>query len=569
MPHFLDDHVPVRARPTLPPGLKVRGLYLGQGSLGLEILTLDSDTEPRSGAIRQVWKDRLGGRAAPLLVIALRGDTAIICGPAGEDPPIRRIEAKQAERLCIRALAEPDRNAALRFLHDALPSLESDLPGIRNEGLLSNHELARGARLRNDWTKAQFSATPILGAAGMDLLRRLGFAIERAEGVTSLLRTGSRDRAIAVLLDAGETPEGAAPRFQNLSPVSWALTIADQRNLPWVVVVQGDRVRLYPVELGVGVGRRGRTETWIELRTGLMRQDQAALLWLVFSADALKPGGTLEEMLESSKRFASDLAVRLRERIYDRVVPGLATGIATARGLKTFTAEDLRLTYSMALTVMFRLLFIAYAEDRDLLPFSTNDAYKHRALKTKAREMATSTAPPGDEPHLWREVTRLFDAVRAGDTALGVPSYGGGLFETDPIISKAGAALATIALPDTVFEPTLRALLLDETQDLASPGVGPVDFRSLRVREFGTIYEGLLESELAVADADLALKKQGKDFVYVPAKAKDAVAVARGVIYLHNRSGARKSSGSYFTPSFAVDHLLDAALEPALTAHAE
>ena len=460
MTQFLDDLVPVRPRLTLPPGLKIRGLYVGLGSLGLEILTLDAETEPRSGAIRQVWKDRLGGRAARLLTIALRGDTATICGPAGEDPPIRRIEAKQAERLCIRALAEPDRNAALRFLHDALPSLESDLPGIRNEGLLSNHELARGARLRNDWTKAQFSATPILGAAGMDLLRRLGFAIERADGVTSLLRTGSRDRAIAVLLDAGETPEGAAPRFQNLSPVSWALTIADQRNLPWVVVVQGDRVRLYPVELGVGVGRRGRTETWIELRTGLMRQDQAALLWLVFSADALKPGGTLEEMLESSKRFAADLAVRLRERIYDRVVPGLATGIATARGLKTFTAEDLRLTYSMALTVMFRLLFIAYAEDRDLLPFSTNDAYKHRALKTKAREMATSTAPPGDEPHLWREVTRLFDAVRAGDTALGVPAYGGGLFETDPIISKAGAALATIALPDTVFEPTLRGVVV-------------------------------------------------------------------------------------------------------------
>jgi hypothetical protein len=141
---------------------------------------------------------------------------------------------------------------------------------------------------------AQTRATPVLGAAGMDLLRRLGFGIEKADGVTSLLRTGSRDRAVAVLLDAGETPEGAAPRFQNLSPVSWALAMADQRNLPWVVVVQGDRVRLYPVELGVGVGRRGRTETWIELRTGLMRQDQAALLWLIFSADALKPNGTLE-----------------------------------------------------------------------------------------------------------------------------------------------------------------------------------------------------------------------------------------------------------------------------------
>ncbi|NWG92456.1 MAG: hypothetical protein HXY21_08105, partial [Parvularculaceae bacterium] len=38
-------------------------------------------------------------------------------------------------------------------------------------------------------------------------------------------------------------------------------------------------------------------------------------------------------------------------------------------------------------------------------------------------------------------------------------------------------------------------------------------------------------------------------------------------IYLHNRSGARKSSGSYYTKSFAVEHLLDRALEPALQDH--
>ena len=569
MTPFLADHAPLRARLTLPAGLTMRGVYLGQGNPALEIMTLDAQGDPKAGALRQAWKDRQGNRAAPLLAVALHGHDAFLCGPAGENPPVRHIHAGQAERLCLRALAEPDRNAALRFLHEALPSLETDLPGIRNEGLLSSHELARGAQLRPDWPDAQARGSAVLGASGMDLLRRLGFGIEKADGVTSLLRTGNRDRAIAVLLDAEETPEGGAPRFQNLSPVSWALAAADRRNLPWVVVVGGDRIRLYPVELGIGVGRRGRTETWIELRTGLMRQDQAGLLWLTLSAPALAPDGTLIELLDSSKRFAADLAVRLRERIYDRVVPTLATGIATARGLARPTANELRLTYAMALTVLFRLLFIAYAEDRDLLPYASNEAYRHRALKTKAQELAASTAKPGPGTRLWMEVAQLFEAVRAGDASLGVPPYGGGLFETDPTISKPGAALAALSLPDAVFEPALRGLLLDEARDLASPGAGPVDFRSLRVREFGTIYEGLLESELAVADTNLALKKQGKDLVYVPAKAAEAVAVLRGAIYLHNRSGARKSSGSYFTPGFAVDHLLDAALEPALQAHAE
>lgn len=95
MTNFLDDYVPVRARLSLPAGLTMRGLFLGQGNLGLEVLALDAQAEPKTTTIRQVWKDRLAGRAAPLLAVALRDGAAFICGPAGEDPSVRRIEVKQ------------------------------------------------------------------------------------------------------------------------------------------------------------------------------------------------------------------------------------------------------------------------------------------------------------------------------------------------------------------------------------------------------------------------------------------------------------------------------------------
>ena len=100
-------------------------------------------------------------------------------------------------------------------------------------------------------------------------------------------------------------------------------------------------------------------------------------------------------------------------------------------------------------------------------------------------------------------------------------------------------------------------------------GEGPVDFRALSVREFGTIYEGLLESRLAVAQEDLTVGKlRGKDeYVYVPARGDDPVEVEAGAVYLHNRLGVRKATGSYFTKPFAVEHLLDNALERALDAH--
>ncbi len=116
-------------------------------------------------------------------------------------------------------------------------------------------------------------------------------------------------------------------------------------------------------------------------------------------------------------------------------------------------------------------------------------------------------------------------------------------------------------MPDTVFEPALEHLLLIHAPE--GP-LGPVDFRALGVREFGTIYEGLLESELSVADIDLAVDAKGS---YVPHSGRQTVEVPKGAIYLHDRSGARKSSGSYFTKTFAVEHLLDRALEPALEDH--
>jgi len=276
------------------------------------------------------------------------------------------------------------------------------------------------------------------------------------------------------------------------------------------------------------------------------------------------PGGSLADLLESSHRFAGDLAERLRERIYDTVVPLLAQGIADARKLTDPGPAELQRTYEMALTVLFRLLFIAYAEDRDLLPYRLNDAYRRRSLKQKAQELAeciregTPVAAGGNH---WQETVLLCQAVESGNAQWAVPAYDGGLFSDQHEVSLAGAELAGITLPNSVFEEVLRALLVIDTDE----GVpGPVDFRSLGVREFGTIYEGLLESELAVAVMDLKLNRKG---VYEPAAKKGDVVVRRGAIYLHNRSGARKASGSYYTKPFAVEHLLDDALEPGLADH--
>ena len=222
----------------------------------------------------------------------------------------------------------------------------------------------------------------------------------------------------------------------------------------------------------------------------------------------------------------------------------------------------------MAMRVLFRLLFVAYGEDKDLLPYRFNGLYQKRSLKAKARELLELVGSDkgfGEGDAWWQEARAIFHAVDKGNKSWGVPAYNGGLFSSDPEESAIGAALEEVSLPDKVFGPALQYLLLVPT---AEGIMGPVDFRSLGVREFGTIYEGLLESELSIAETDLAVETMGTNKgAYRSCKEGEEPIIPRGRIYLHNSSGVRKSTGSYYTKHFAVEHLLDRALEPALDDH--
>lgn len=218
----------------------------------------------------------------------------------------------------------------------------------------------------------------------------------------------------------------------------------------------------------------------------------------------------------------------------------------------------------MTLRILFRLLFQAYAEDRGLLPSGRNEGFDANSLKTNAQRLIfADDSEFGDSVTLWLDLVQVWDAIDRGNPQWQIPAYNGGLFSSDPDRSRDGALFTAIKLPDRVLGPALKHLLLDITPD----GVdGAVDFRSLSVREFGTIYEGLLESSLSMAEQDLTLDRDG---AWVPAKADDEVHAPAGGVYFHTASGERKATGSYFTPKVMVDHLIERSIVPALSAHLE
>ncbi len=546
--------------------LKSTNLFLGEGSQPLEIAVFSSSKKPTTAKAQEAFKKRRARRAAAVLIVITHPEGVTLCGTSGEQPPIYYLKDKnQVERLCAITLKKSNKNESIKFLADSIPSLETNLPGIINEGFLSNHELEKGIQKRKDWQKAFEKSNTIIENPESNILYELGFTSKKLDNLSELLFKEEENIAVTISLDEGEFPRVANNRFNNISPISYAFNKALNLNIPWILILYRNGIRLYSTK-NIGVARRSRSETYIECQPYLLSTTNKGLLWLLFSFDALKKGGTIFDILDNSKRFFIDIAEKLRERIYEKVIPLLAMAISNHREIENTTKTETMLSYEMAVTVLFRLLFISYAEDRDFLPYKNNEKYRKKSLKQKAKDLAISSSekiPISCGNNHWEDTSKLWEAISEGNIEWGIPAYGGKMFSNDIQISKAGAALSKISIPNDPFEEILKNLLLTESHEA---NFVPIDFRSLSVREFGTIYEGLLESELSLAEDNLMVDKKG---AYLPVKNNGKIVIKKGEIYLHDKSGSRKTSGSFFTPEFLVDHLLEEALDPALESHLE
>ena len=543
-------------------------ILFGNGDNALEVAVASTARpgQPKAEDLRALFKKRQAHRPAPVLLVVIYpvpdGSLAAVAGTTGDPAPVTGLSVDRVARVCGAALAEPDRHAAARAAERLLAGLKDQLsPGLVNSGLFASHELRTGVPDRPDWGPARSAALPLLGLRGLPLIHALGYETAPRGSAALLLIHNQHPRAVAVLLDETEVFDRPSARFGAVSPIAHGLVLAGQEELPWLVVLRGTQIRLYSAKPDVGVGRKGQAETYTELDLALLSEEEAAYLTLLFAPSALNPGGTADQILATSENFAADLGKRLRKRVYEDVVPPLA--LVVAQRMRAHTDTQLNEAYHRTLLILFRLLFLAYAEDRGLLPYGRNPRYDRHAVKTLARDFAAEPGMAFDQhaTSLWDDMLTVWAAVDEGNSSWDVPAYNGGLFSRDPAASPAGAALTGLHLTDAEFGPPLRAMLVDLGEDGTQ---GPVDFRSLGVREFGTIYEGLLESDLSISQTGLTVDDNGS---YLPARPGDEVIVPEGQVYIHDRSGRRKATGSYFTKQFAVEHLLDNALEPAIDSH--
>ena len=583
---FVEDRTHSSPRPPLdfPAALDLMALYLQNqdhdcfkvalANAPHDILRL-GPSDLRDVAAKG-WQSRAGRAShAEILVVGPPsdiGDRVFVFGPQSESP-LRNLKRERIRTLASLALSERSLHDAQRVLKNWLPGLDES-PGVLNRRLFDDQRFKDFARNFNVPQNGPQLPTLIAGQEST-IFEHLGHRVEQHEKA-AMLHAGAEAVAAAVFLEPGEVIGLRSGRLGGQAPLLYALSVAKETGTPWVVVVRSPEFWLYPVSGEAGIGGGGREDTAAAINLSLLDADSSKFAHMLFSADALRPGGHLDELLDSSRAFVVELGNGLRERIYDETVPLLASAISQRlpSNSQEITDPDLDDAFEQVMLILFRILFVAYSEHKGLLPLDDNHHYHQNSLSLIAKDIINhhgSGEPYGtDSTDLWDRVSLLWGAVSEGNPEWGVPAYNGGLFSADSRVSPAGWRLAsTSKLTDAEFGPALEAALTARRSDKSSQDdptdISIVDFGSLSVREFGTIYEGLLESRLVVAPIDLAHDRTNDS--YSPASDSSQIAVAQGSVYLHHRSGIRKSTGSYFTKPFAVKHLLDHALKPALDDH--
>ena len=190
-------------------------------------------------------------------------------------------------------------------------------------------------------------------------------------------------------------------------------------------------------------------------------------------------------MQEEARTFGAGLRIRLDQTIRQTALPvlGRALGRWARNEHMDLASDDVREELERAaLTLMFRMLFLLYAEAAGYLPMDT----------------PTTTSPLTAEkplfPPPWDRLSLLVKAMRTGNPAWGVPAYNGALFSADGF--DGAATLERIELP------TRDRCCPHRHRARPESGQG-VDYSTLEIGHLGHIYEGLLSLRLSLADTPL------------------------------------------------------------------
>ncbi|WP_217358207.1 Eco57I restriction-modification methylase domain-containing protein [Anabaena sp. UHCC 0187] len=332
--------------------------------------------------------------------------------------------------------------------------------------------------------------------------------------------------------------------FKNENPSFQISSYLTGTNVDWGILTNGREWRLY-YRLASSTATEFYPIDLVELleSENVDKLENFKYFWLFFRRAAFEKDSYnknfLERVREGSTTYATQVGNELKTLVFDQIFPDLAGGFVADAVRRGKTIQE-KQVYAATLSFLYKLLFLLYAEARNLLPINT--AYRDYSLIKITQEIAESVDKQRTlsqtSTKIYRSLLGLFEIVDRGDAALEVPRYNGGLFHFDFHENQDikdypdNHFLYEHQLSDAVLAPALDKLARFEKL--------PIDYSFLGVRQLGSIYEGLLEYRVVVEDGNTVK------------------------VHLENDKGERKATGSYYTPDYIVKYIVSHTLKPIL-----
>jgi len=418
------------------------------------------------------------------------------------------------------------------FLENVVSDVVSDGEHID----LARKQLVRWRR-DCEWLGPASTVHTLFEAAAVPLMESLGFdapsRVERAHGC--VIATLNADREPIVLVVAAWS--------ERLDPLWRTAVIESIRRLAaWSILFNGTHLRI--VDASRAYARRFAE---FELDLALDEERTCAALWSLLHATAFHAGANgdrtrIRAIVERSEQYALSVSRSLRDGVLAASAHVLGALLGPAR--KRVRPPALADSFEQSLTVVYRLLFLLFAEARGLVPLwhpVYRDSYSIDSLRAAAEQ-------PQAAAGLWdtlRAIARLAHAgCRAGD--LRVTPFNGRLFAPSrtPLADRQD-------LDDEAVRRAVLALSTRPSPDRA--GRERIAYRDLGVEQLGAVYETLLDYEPRI---------ERDSSVFVPSHRRQAPSSGVSRVSLVRGSGVRKATGSFYTPQPLADYLVRRTLGP-------
>ena len=214
----------------------------------------------------------------------------------------------------------------------------------------------------------------------------------------------------------------------------------------------------------------------------------------------------LEKSREAQNKVSEELAEQVLGALYE-LIKGIQTADQDARGkvLGKYLREHPELVYHGLLTVLMRLIFLLFAEDKGVMPAGTlwSRNYSVHGLFERLRDDAQKHGANMDKRYgAWGQLLTTFNLVFNGcaHPQMKMPARLGYLFDPSryPFLSRDEAGQQPL-VSDAIIHSVLRSLLV--------LGGERISYRALSVENIGVVYETMMGFSVYQANGSCVVLK--------------------------------------------------------------